>query len=75
MEKAQMVEAMKEAMTADSTHADHHRFIQLCIEREERRRSRWEKIRTQVAGWGIISLLAAIGTAVYQTFFKGGGAS
>lgn len=49
-------------------HAVHHRYIELLIEREQKRTERWEGVRKQVLGWGIVILLSAVGTSVYQAF-------
>lgn len=53
----------------EELHATHHQFIEMMMEKEERRIARWEKIRTQVYGWGIITALGLIGSAVYSFFF------
>lgn len=53
-------------------HATHHKFVEMCMEREERKREMWEKIKAQVGGWAIIGVLGAIGTAVYNLFIQRG---
>lgn len=53
-------------------HEDHHRFIDTMIKKEERAQQRWETIKTQVLGWGVIALIGSVGTAVYHWFFTGG---
>lgn len=50
-------------------HAEHHEFIKSWIEREKVKAERWEKIRVQVAGWGIVVALGWIGTVFYQYFW------
>lgn len=59
----------------DETHRTDHEFIKFLKEREERKIARWEKVRQQVYGWGIIMAIGSIGTAVYQFFIKGNGHS
>ncbi len=54
------------------THHHHHEFIAELIEARKVKRERWEKIRIQVMGWGIVAALGSIGTAVYHTFVKNG---
>lgn len=80
MDKAFLASALREVLNEqrsidDETHRHDHEFIKFLKEREERRIARWEKIRQQVYGWGIIMLLGSIGTAVYQFFIKGNGHS
>lgn len=50
----------------DETHATHHAFIEMMISKEERKQQRWESIKTQVGGWGIVLVLAFIGQAVWK---------
>ncbi|MDE3022910.1 MAG: hypothetical protein KGI54_13810 [Pseudomonadota bacterium] len=50
-------------------HAEHHEFIKSFIEREKVKAERWEKIRVQVTGWGIVVVLGAIGTIVYNSLW------
>jgi len=52
------------------THKMHHDQYELDLEDRKIKRERWEAIKRQVLGWGIIVLLTTIGTAVYKTFFK-----
>ena len=48
-------------------HKEQHRFIEEWIEEIKLKRERREKIKTQVMGWGIISVLGSIGTGVYHS--------
>jgi len=78
MEKSELVEALREVLhenrtIIDEIHQEHHDYIALLLKREQRKEERWEKIKTQVFGWGAISFLSAIGLAVYNFFFKPGG--
>ena len=50
----------------DETHAIHHSFIEMMINKEERKQQRWETIKTQVGGWSLILALAFIGQAVWK---------
>jgi len=52
----------------EDMHREHHEFIREWIEERRVKRERSEKIRTQVYGWGVISLLGGIGTGAYQAF-------
>lgn len=63
---------LQEHRTIDNeTHRDHHEFVKILITERKQRMDRHEKIRTQVYGWGIISLLGIIGSAVYHFFTRG----
>jgi hypothetical protein len=78
MEKQELLDTFNEVLSARSRinndiHTEHHDFIQILIEREERKKERWEKVKTQVLGWGIIGMIGAMGSAVYHHFFKNGG--
>jgi hypothetical protein len=42
-------------------HAEHHEFIKQWIDRERIKAERWEDIRRQLCGWGVISMAGAIG--------------
>ncbi len=52
------------------THALHHQYIQMEIDRRQRRIALSEKIKAQIIGWSIISvisgILALIGKAAYD---------
>ena len=48
-------------------HKEQHRFIEEWIEEIKLKRERREKIKTQVMGWGIVSVLGSIGTGVYHS--------
>lgn len=48
-------------------HFEQHQFIAEWIEEVKTKRARREKIKTQVMGWGIITTLGSIGTAVYHS--------
>ena len=48
-------------------HKEQHRFIEEWIEEVKIKRERREKIKTQVMGWGIVSVLGSIGTGVYHS--------
>lgn len=52
----------------EEMHREHHDFIREYIEERRIKRERVEKIKTQVMGWGIVSLLGGIGTGVYHSF-------
>lgn len=43
-------------------HHDDHEFIEILREREQRAQERWENIKTQLLGWGIVGIAGMIGT-------------
>lgn len=47
-------------------HKSHHDFIRLMVENQKSKTERWEKVKTNVWGWMIITVLGGIGTAVYH---------
>lgn len=49
------------------SHREQHKFIEEWIEEVKIKRERREKIKTQVMGWGIVSVLGSIGTGVYHS--------
>lgn len=49
-----------------SEHAEQHAFLHEWIEEIKRKRERREKIKTQVTGWAIVTLLGSIGTGAYN---------
>lgn len=51
-------------------HARHHAAIDLWIDRENRRREVWEKVKASVIGWVLIAVLGGIGIAVFDYFAK-----
>lgn len=52
----------------EELHREHHEFIREWIEERRRKRERSDKVRAQVEGWLIVSLLGAIGTGAYHLF-------
>lgn len=50
------------------THHAHHEYVSQLLLREERRDIFRDKIRAQIGGWALISLLSAIGYAAWQGF-------
>ncbi len=49
-------------------HDEHHAFIQSFIDRENRKQAIYQTVVTQVAGWGIVVILAWIGKTVANKF-------
>lgn len=47
-------------------HIEQHAFIAEWIEEVKRKRELREKIKTQVAGWAIVTFLGSIGTGTYH---------
>lgn len=70
MEKHEVIEAIHQAIDERSiipeSHKEHHAYIQMCIDRESRRREMWDKIKAQVLGWGIVAAIGFIGHAVWD---------
>ncbi len=52
------------------THKVHHDQYAADLDERKIKRERWETIRRQVMGWGIIVALTTIGTAAYKLFFR-----
>jgi hypothetical protein len=61
------VEASNGGLTK-KMHAEHHAVFQAWLERENRRAEFREKVKAQVGGWGIITLLTACGYMVWHGF-------
>lgn len=49
-------------------HREQHAFIGEWIEEVKRKREMREKIKTQVAGWAVVTMLGSIGTGAYHAF-------
>lgn len=47
-------------------HIAHHAAIRTMINRENRKAERAEKLKVQIAGWGIVTILGSIGTGAYH---------
>lgn len=60
-------EAMIGGISTDE-HREQHAFLHEWIEDIKRRRESREKIKTQVTGWAIVTLLGSIGTGGYHIF-------
>ena len=56
----------KIAVIDKETHEDHHNWIKMQIDKEQRAQERWEKIKVHVLGWGIVALIASLGTWVLK---------
>ncbi len=67
-----VVVAVREEVAAhgipDELHREHHAFMTAWIDEQKRKRERHEKIKAQVGGWLIITILSSIGTLAYQGF-------
>lgn len=46
-------------------HADHHRYIQTLIEREEERKGMYADLRGHLLKWGAVGLLSFLGAACW----------
>ncbi len=72
----ELVSAIAQAIRAEiakltvpeEIHKEHHAFISEWLDEQKRKRERHEKIRTQVAGWALVSVLGAIGKGGYELF-------
>lgn len=61
-----LAKALQQARSvSDSEHYDHHVWITERINREKAWREFWEKMRDHVAKWGAVSVLSAIGYALW----------
>jgi len=78
IDKDELVEAILEAMDqrrkiSNNEHADHHAFIKLLMEREERRVERMRKFQLSFIGAiavGIVGALGFIGQFVFDYVLK-----
>lgn len=52
----------------EDIHREHHKLIGEMIAELERKRERHEKIKAQVGGWLVITILSGIGTLAYKGF-------
>lgn len=65
--KQAIEEVLNDRARIDATqHSEHHEYVALLIRREQQREERWEEIKRQVLGWGIIALAGSLGTYVAQ---------
>ena len=55
---------------SDSEHYDHHQWITKKMKAEEWRAEFWEKMVEHVTKWGAISIISAIGYALYLGFMQ-----
>lgn len=69
---SEIAQAIREELSSltvpEEMHREHHEFIREYIEERKVKRERAEKIKTQVMGWGLVTVLGSIGTGVYHTF-------
>ena len=85
MEYEELKQVIREALNENGQssvpsdlHAKHHEFIDMMLEKYQRRRDIADKIKAQVGGWAIIAMLAAIGSYAWShvidaiTSLKGG---
>ena len=59
-------EVVSEMQHTDCLSPELRRFITEMVEQAERRRQRWDTIKTQVGGWTIIAVLGMIGSVVFK---------
>lgn len=50
----------------ENEHYEHHMFIREYIDEQRRKRDRADRIKSQVGGWVIITVLGAVGTGAYN---------
>lgn len=46
-------------------HIEQHEFIRALILREKRKQERYEKVKTHVIGWGVITAISSGGYAIW----------
>lgn len=65
-----VVVAVREEVAAqgipDELHREHHAFMTAWISEQKRRQERSEKIKAQVGGWAIVTVLGAIGKGTWE---------
>lgn len=64
--KAIVEEMDKRRSVSAEEHRAHHAFLDAWIQKEQRKEERWNKVRTQLTGWGIITFLGGIGAGAYH---------
>lgn len=65
--KDEMKSAIKEALVEHldpKSHKEHHDFIEAMVQKEQRKQEMWQKVKTQVVGWGVIAVIGSIGAYV-----------
>lgn len=69
---ASIAAAIREEMASltvpEEMHKEHHEFIRGWIDEQKRKREWRDKVKAQVGGWAIITLLGSIGTGTYHAF-------
>ena len=63
-----MREELAKLTVPEEIHRVHHAFVAEWLEQQRRKRERAEKIKTQVGGWAIVTLLGGIGKLGYDAF-------
>lgn len=63
-----MREELAKLTVPEDIHKEHHAYIAEMVEAAKRKRERAEKIKTQVGGWAIVTLLGGIGKLGYDAF-------
>jgi len=70
LSKDELTEVIKNAVQAahvtDGSHSDDHEFIRLIKDERKRRREMWSKIKTNVIGAIILSIIGGISTIFYK---------
>lgn len=73
MDKSDLIDAINQVLDERqrieaALHEKHHQFIDELLEDRRIKRERNERIRQQIIGWGIITVLSGIGYGAYQLF-------
>lgn len=55
--KSLLDDAVERHMTSDA-----HQFVQVWMQKEQRKQELWEKAKAHVAGWGLVTIIVFLAT-------------
>ena len=62
----QDIQDILDAAVERHMNSDAHQFVQTMMQREQRKTELWEKIKAQMIGWGLVTLLAFAANLLWQ---------
>lgn len=60
-----------EAAFEKHQNSDHHQFIQALVEKEQRNKELYEKIKAHVAGWVVVAAIGFVAVSVWKEVIDG----